>query len=91
MIYRTLHECSATAQTILTLLFKFILCLLSFHLREGRMLLNTTLNKLILLIGYTSNDLASLRKSALIQKPSAQIPKDFNQLGITEKTKKYEV
>ena len=38
LIYRTLHECSATAQTFLKLLFEFILCLLSFPLREGRML-----------------------------------------------------
>ena len=33
--------------------------------------LKTTLNKLILLIGYTFNHLASMSKSALIQKPSA--------------------
>ena len=38
LIYRTLHECSATAQTFLKLLFEFILCLLSVPLREGRML-----------------------------------------------------
>ena len=38
LIYRTLHECSATAQTFLKLLFEFTLCLLSVPLREGRML-----------------------------------------------------
>ena len=38
LIYRSLHECSATAQTFLKLLFEFILCLLSVPLREGRML-----------------------------------------------------
>ena len=33
--------------------------------------------------------LASLRKSALVKKPSAQIPKDFNQHGIADETEKY--
>ena len=51
--------------------------------------LNTTLNKFILQIGYPSNHLVSLRKSALIQKPSWLLPKDLNQHGIADKTKKY--
>ena len=46
------------------------------------------MNKLTLLIVYTSNHLASLRKSALIQKPSAKISKDLNQHGIADQTKK---
>ena len=35
--------------------------------------------------------LASLRKSALTQKPSAQIPKGFNQHVVADKTEKYYV
>ena len=92
LIYHTFHECSAAAQTFLKLLFQFILRLLSFPWREGRMLVLSSkykLEHLVLQIGYHFNHLASLRKSALIQKPLAKIPKDLNQHGVAEKTKKY--
>ena len=38
LIHHTLHECSETAQTCLKLLLEFILSLLSFPSRGGRML-----------------------------------------------------
>ena len=47
-----------------------------------------TLTKLFLQNGCLSYNLTSWRKSALIQTPSAQIPKAFYQHEMTEKSKK---
>ena len=47
------------------------------------------LNKLILEVGCPSYYLTSYRHSVLIQKPSPQIPKYFNQHGIAERTKHF--
>ena len=44
------------------------------------------LTKLILQAGCPSYNLTSWREPAVIQKPSAQISKAFNQHGIAEKT-----
>ena len=47
------------------------------------------MNELILQIVCRSNHLSPLRKSALIQNPSAQMFKDLNQHEIIDKAKKY--
>ena len=45
------------------------------------------LNRLVLKIGCPFNHLTSYKRSALIQKPSVQIPKTYNQHGIAGKKK----
>ena len=69
----------------------FVLRYVLYPSRKGKMQdlsSGDKLGDLVLQIGYLSHHLTSQRKSSPIQKPSAQIPKAFNQHGIAAKAKK---
>ena len=55
--------------------------------RTGALYSKCKTNQVTFRVGYLYYCLISWRKSALIQKPSVELPKTFHQQGIVTKTK----